>query len=887
MSKLYSIFDQAHLGTSLQLSNSDQVVTTTANSLNLSRLARCLYGMSSFSGNVEWLVYGTGTVSTSNVAVGVCDGSAGTSTALGADTHSYAFKSDGDLYNNGSSVASSGVTWTNGDVIGMAWNAADSSLKFWKNGVLVLTYSLPQVGSPAANDTWYPAASLGSTTAGDLSIFFNAGQQAFQYPLPGADGWWDSDVEINPIRLASEDFTSPTTDTVPSAVWDGAIASGSLAIVRSVEFWVWRLNGGSFSGGQSYGAITIDDPEEKYSDLLNLDVRDQPAQMARTQAQESGASADGAQAVMTGVVDRVSTAGDFQKVVYIKDKLAILDQPVQKALFLPNVDAAAAGRPLPIVAGACRSVPGILIAARTYVFADQPLTQLAGVRVAGKLMTAGVDYLLTSDQRGIVFDVTLYPDGPQGKVTADCSTVGGSTVGLTDILQTGGALGGQFDSYTVSTDLTDNWTLGGYFSNVPAWAGSGTDPNYPYPRLEMGPQGGSGTGTYIESPTNICRAGYSYTAKISIEHIPAQALHTSMPAYLFVGLTPSYSVSDGLASVSNPYYVDFGVDSFGSPTKYLTFANLTGVDKPFVMGFQANNVSGTHGVGLAKIASVELYEQPLSTSVVNLSGMTLEQYCRFIIETKGGLDAGVWNSADAAAIDADTGYVSIGHYISEPTTIRNALQPVLDSYCADLFIDRSGVIRIVRLVDPGTITSSGTLNDDLILGPVASVNVAGVSLSAPDGMIAMSPDPAFGLTTRMGARPNRSKYTQGDFGSTSLTDCPNSVRALLTQDFQAIAASGAQLSRSYKHAQQAQPMFSCFDDPTEAQTEIDRVNAMFTSQRFAFAIPAKSDETDTYELGQAWQLVYPKYNLSAGKPVLIPGISENPQNEQLTNAGWG
>ena len=105
MSRLYSIFDQAHLGASLQLSNSDQVVTTTANGLSLSRLARCLYGMDVFSGNVEWLVYGTGTVSISTVAVGVCDASAATNVALGADTHSYAFRSDGALRNNNTTVA--------------------------------------------------------------------------------------------------------------------------------------------------------------------------------------------------------------------------------------------------------------------------------------------------------------------------------------------------------------------------------------------------------------------------------------------------------------------------------------------------------------------------------------------------------------------------------------------------------------------------------------------------------------------------------------------------------------------------------------------------------------------------------------------------------------
>ena len=453
----------------------------------------------------------------------------------------------------------------------------------------------------------------------------------------------------------------------------------------------------------------------------------------------------------------------------------------------------------------------------------------------------------------------------------------------------GSSLGWLFDTYTSSDDLARNATLGGYFSNRPAWAGSGTDPTYPYPRLEMGPEGGSGTGTYAKSKFAALRAGYSYVVKVEIEHLPAQAIHAAFPAYLFAGIVPSYRSTDGQVSIFNPYYVDYGVDHFGSPTVQWTITNTSGADAFFNLGFTSNNVAGTHGVGLAKIKRVYLYELPLATSVVNLSGMNLEDYCRFIIETEGGLSPGVWNSADAAAIDADTGYVSIGNYISEPTTIRQALQPVLDSHCIDLGIDRAGVIRLIRLVNPGAVVSSGTINEDVILGQVqASAVEAGVTLgSSQDSMIAVSPDPAPGLRTKAGARKNWSKYTDGDFGSTSLADCPNSTREALKADFQSIVASGAQLSRSYIYAQQATELPTCFDDPVEAQTEIDRVCALFTSLRYFYAIPLKSDDADDYDLGQAWQLAYPRYGLSGGKPVLNAGVTESPTTEKLTATSWG
>ncbi len=977
MTKLYSIYDQANLGVSLQLSNSDQVVTTTVPGLSINRMVRCLYSLDVFPGNVEWMVFGTGSL-TNLALVGVVDSSAVTTKYVGQDTHGYGYKpSDGKLYNNGAAVA----TWTTSakdDIIAMAYNAADFSLSFYRGSastgfVLLGSYTLP-ADTSGITGPWYPAASLGSTAAGDQSIWFNAGQQAFQYPLPGGDGWWIQTAQINPVRIASEDFTSPDTDSIPNAVFDGAISSGALTVVRGISPWVWREGGGGISGGQSYGTLTIDDPNELYGPLLSADIRDEPITLARTQAQKDGGSVDSAQVLATGVIDSVQTAGDFQKTITIKDGLAILDQPVQRSRFLPNVDPSAVGRPLPIVAGGCYSVPGILIKTSpyTYQFADMPITQIV-VRVAGKIMAFGVDCYMTPDARGIYFDAVLYPNGPQGKVTADVSTVGGSVVGLTDLLAAltanytgtasgtdtytssatptpsgyttgdiykitftnantgastlndhshgakaikldgaaltagqipagstlflryngtsldivGSSLGWDFTSYSSSADLTRNATSGGYFSNRPAWAGSGTDPTYAYPRLEMGPEGGSGTGTYIKTKSNVCRAGYSYVAKIAIEHIPAQNINTTMPAFLFVGVDPTYLVNRGLASVFNPYYVNYGVDSYGSPEVSLVFTNTTGAAAPFVLGFQANNVAGTHGVGLAKIASAELYELPLASSVVNLTGMGLEDYCRLIIETEGGLSPSVWNSADAAAIDAACGYTSIGNYIGEATTIRNALQPVLDSYCADLFIDRSGVIRIVRLEDPGALVSSGTIDESVILGPVNANSVeTGVQLSAPESMIAESNDLAPGLTTKFGNRRNWSPYTDGDFGSTSLTDCPNAVRAALKQTFQSIAASGTQLSRSYLYAQQREPMPTCFGDPAEAQTECDRVCALYTSLRKFNAVPLKSDDTDAYEIGQAWQLVYTKYGLSAGLPTLIAGITEDAIKEQLTETSW-
>jgi hypothetical protein len=618
------------------------------------------------------------------------------------------------------------------------------------------------------------------------------------------------------------------------------------------------------------------------------------------------------------------------------------------------------------VDGACRSVPGVLIKSTTpwtLQFTDAPMAQLGGPRVAGKVAVAGVDFNLTQDARSCAFDATLYPNGPQGKVTADISTVGGSVIGLVDKLTApgtasgtaagtntytssvtpdpgsyvdqaiytvtftngctgastlndhgrgakaiqmnhaatvtgdipagavlnvqyvaasntfqivGNGKGGLFNTYASATDLGVNWYLGGYAANVPTWNAFGY--------LELGPSSGEGHGTYAYTKTNVCRAGYTYVAKIYVLGAPPIDPVVNLPFYINVGVIVSDQTYNAGAWVYNPTVIGIIPPHPWPPSFFqLTFTNTTTTDQPFVLGATPGNVAG-----LGQIQKVYLYEQPLATSAVNLTGKNLQGTLTTMIETEGGLSASVWASGDAAAIDTATGYVSLGNYFSQPTTIRNACQPALDSCGCDFYIDRSGVIRTVRMDDPGALVSSGTIDDTVILGPVSGGAVeAGLTVgSSQNSMIAVSQDMAPGLTTKMGARVNQTVWTQGDI-TASLADCPNTVRALLCQPYQAIAASGVQLSNAYRGAQQQAPLRTCFDDVNEALTEINRINNLYTQLRYFYYVPVKSDASDAYEIGQAWQLVYPRYGLDGGKPVMIVGISENPINEQMTLICWG
>ena len=96
-------------------------------------------------------------------------------------------------------------------------------------------------------------------------------------------------------------------------------------------------------------------------------------------------------------------------------------------------------------------------------------------------------------------------------------------------------------------------------------------------------------------------------------------------------------------------------------------------------------------------------------------------------------------------------------------------------------MDRSGVIRTARLIDPASVTPLGTIGEDVILGTASLGNLpaSNVQGSSKPSMISVFPDLAPGLTTCMGARRNWHQLSDGDFQSTSLTDAPASLRALL------------------------------------------------------------------------------------------------------------
>jgi hypothetical protein len=95
----------------------------------------------------------------------------------GGSRGDYAYRSDGNKYNNGNQ-GSYGATYTNGDVIGVAWNSDSGTLTFYKNGTSQGTAfsSITQV-----DGKFVAASSNAESSNGDS---YNFGQRPFAYTPP-------------------------------------------------------------------------------------------------------------------------------------------------------------------------------------------------------------------------------------------------------------------------------------------------------------------------------------------------------------------------------------------------------------------------------------------------------------------------------------------------------------------------------------------------------------------------------------------------------------------------------------------------------------------------------------------------------------------------------
>lgn len=814
----HSLFDPAALGPDLEISQGGEVIAPSADSLSNERTARGTQPQTVGTWSVEFLAWGLD--DPLSAVVGIVTADASLSGYVGSDGYGIGYDlASGDVLIAGAAVATI-TPAAKGDIISIQADLADEQLLIYVNGVLVHIEPLP-VGM--AGEPVYPAASMGSDIEADGRVFMNAGQRAFEFPLGDSDGWYSIPVTIDTVRFCdSANYYAKATDEIPHAMFHGCVAQSSFPNVRSLNFWTW-------GEGRSRGAtaqFVINDPDGQYDYLLGANVRDLEVTVHEI-PDLSSAFAD-ALLVGTFVLERVDVINDGQKRITLQSRAAVLSQPSQTRLFLPNAPEEVANRPMPIRLGVVRSIEPILIEdglgtsppEPVYQVADSPMQAFGLLRDKGDPLAIGVDWNVLPGQQQIY----LY-ENPEGKLTFDASSIGGESI--TNLVPTTVA---GWDT-VVNVTGTSTYTFGNAAQTT--------------------------NGTIVSRLTegSVLTAGKSYGFILVVDDMSVGVSQTGVPVRVSIG--------EGVTSGPNGPTLDSPVFSATSPGTY-TGSFVATATGPVTLALRGVVTI----INSAVVSRFEVFEAA-STTQDTLQPITLEGFAREMLQTRGGLPESQWSSEDTAEIDTVTSY-GLGFSAVDPISIADALQAALVGFGACYWQDATGRIRFTRIVDPADVTPVGTITQDVMLSDLA-----------------VTPDFAPGLTSQIAGQRNWTVLSDTDF-VTDFDDVPISVRKILGRKFRAVRTTGSPFPSEYAHARGASsPLETLIDEPASLQREIDRVAALYQVVRFFYQIDIPIDALPAYELGQIWTLQYPRYGLDAGKPCLLVGITEDRVNRTATLRLWG
>jgi len=235
----------------------------------------------------------------------------------------------------------------------------------------------------------------------------------------------------------------------------------------------------------------------------------------------------------------------------------------------------------------------------------------------------------------------------------------------------------------------------------------------------------------------------------------------------------------------------------------------------------------------------------------------------------GRVGFSAWSSADAAAIDAATGYAGIGYYAAESTTARSALQAILASYGAWYYRDAEGVLRFVRIIAPESATPTFDITAADLLGDLKRVT-----------------DEAPHLTRRVAYRPNAQALGASEL-VTDIEDVPQSRRDQLTALWRGQVYAAGPLPQRYAHADSADPFISTLWREQDAQAEAERIIALYAQERAAYQITVNADLNPVPSPGDIGLLRYPKYGLASGLPVLVRRVEHRADRSGIIMLLWG
>lgn len=693
----YATFDPAAIDSALTLDQAGTVITTY--STNINATAHSLYKKQAGLWYVEFVPFGE-LIAGGAMRVGLCEPASSTSQRVGYGANDVGYDSGGTVYKNNVSAAT-GATWDVGNVIGVLVDFTANTITFYLD-------KDPQATVAIADMTDYVlAASLSQSIPGvgetpQIGMLLSAGQRQFEQSVAiGAvnPGWFDLTPGIGMYRVADRAWMTAPTDTPANVAYRDAIDAQGMILSDSLNFWPW----GKGSNSNTKATLKLINDDAAYDSFLQSDARDASVVLRLSDTEEALANAT---PIAQMIVDEIKADNDGTLSISLRDRAVRLQRTLQRRLILPTADESAANKPWPWGVGAIRSAEAVTINSADLLLAlnDGVIAGMGALRDRGAAFDPSAGDYTLDQSTGML---TMAREA-QGRVTGDYSTIGGSLPPLaTDDL---GGIGDPFASAS--------WAFNQPSGNPSGWSIGGGELYYGQPGLAT--YGLTSTRTV----SNFLTSGRVYKIDIDVERLTdrswsARGRPPPNMAYVTIGSDNGSGKIDPASTFGRIYPTNMG-GNIPQTVSVIGMARRTG---PLHIGLY----TGAEGADL-RVGSIVMYELDANDADdETLEPALLEVALRELLETKGGLLPSDWNSAEAAAIDAASGYAGIGYYSPSNATpkIEEALQEILDSYSASYWVDENGVLRFVRLVDPANEIATIVITEDMLLSdPIVSLDTA-------------------------------------------------------------------------------------------------------------------------------------------------------------------
>jgi hypothetical protein len=801
----YAVLDPHAVGPSEEIQRGGIIATCNADAQDIHRLIRGDTGFSSGTHYVEFTFYGEGDLA-GLVSCGIVTALHPLNLYVGESVEGFGYKAgDGDIWNDDTSVATVDATEKK-ITIGVLLEADDDQVTFFVNNNEAAVVAI------TPGQTWYFAAGLGSTVAYDLFCFVQTGANEFRFPQPGNPGWFSTFGASGLVRIASDiGYLTAPTDTPANTLFSPGLLDGqNITVARTGSVWTMTNR----SDGSSYASVPIANEKGQFDYLLEVDCRNAKFEL---RMQPVGEDFTESFVAATALVNTIKTDGEAKLRAELAGTMASIQRPLQTKIFPPYVDEGAAFRPEPIVAGAVRNWPPVLIdeEERLFQVGDQPMS-VGILRGGGDPFDPNAtppDYVQTSDLKSIVMQVM-----PISKLVGDFSNLGVTNIipGDDDILDDAGL----FTIWTNPADPPDGWSETG----VGTLTRRGLAQNFPQDFVAevvtsepWSPTNGK-FGYSIDFPS-ILEGGGLYTLTFKVRAV------TGTPPSVFGGLQFGLRVMTALDNAPSSYISGFNqpiqTPLWRNDDQYtLQFAVPAGGPRNlyFNVSAAAGPTGGTaSGACILSFYGIRLEKLPTQAPQVPLQGMTYSALVQNICQRLGLDPTTDYVLQDAIDIDEALGYKSFGFATQDPINGDEVLRQIGDTVCGCTSEDHLGRIRFGYLFDPELVDDGDVALDCTQLTVAYPVNAEF--------------DEGKGLTTTAGYQKDYYIHTDSDFVSdlSPITGIDAATRTRFKKESQYLVTSTAPLSSFYQHARSAAPIIFNLDDGVEAQAEIDRVNRLYAT----------------------------------------------------------